>query len=157
MTVTLSNTVSGTSEQTQLTMTLPMELGEPTWLSASSGDPLYDPSLHQITWNGEVAFGLPETVSFSSVVSSTVTACTAAVVDAAVMDSQGTMTSMSATINVTVPDCNCTGGVNIVDVQEIAGRWNSTPLDPTYHPRFDLNGDDQITVLDLIISAQAWE
>ena len=156
VTVTLSNTMTAPFEHTQLTITLPEELGEPTWLGASSGNPVYDPILHQITWNGDVALDLPETVSFSSVMSATINVCMAPVVEALVEDSLGTTTPLSTAINVTVPDCNCTGSVNIVDVQEIAGRWNTTPLDPGYHPRFDLNGDGQITVLDLIISAQAW-
>jgi hypothetical protein len=51
-------------------------------------------------------------------------------------------------------DCNCE--VNIADVMQVARRWGARLGDPSYDPRFDLDQDGDIDIVDLSIVAAAW-
>lgn len=54
-------------------------------------------------------------------------------------------------------DLDCDGDIDIVDVQKVAGAWNSTAWSsPGYNPRADLDGNRQIDVLDIIAVASLW-
>ncbi len=55
-----------------------------------------------------------------------------------------------------MPDVNCSGAVNIVDIQLVAGRWGATLGQPEYLYEYDLNGNDEIDVNDIIIAANHW-
>ncbi|MFN2165905.1 MAG: hypothetical protein ACK2U9_06550, partial [Anaerolineae bacterium] len=156
ITASLVNTGTAISLATVATLTLPSELGAPTWLTSTSSSLVYNPATHQATWTGDVALGTPEVLAFSSVVSSTLTACGQLAVGGVVADTLGQVTGLAATVNLVVPDVNCSGQVNVVDIQLVAGHWNTTSPDPGYAPQFDLDGNDVIDVLDLIIAGEAW-
>lgn len=54
-------------------------------------------------------------------------------------------------------DVDCDGDVDIVDVQRVAGAWNSSGWgDPGYNPRYDLDGNRLIDVNDIIAVANLW-
>jgi hypothetical protein len=46
--------------------------------------------------------------------------------------------------------------VDIVDVQSVAGRWNSSVGSPTYDHRYDLDGDGDIDIVDVQTVAGRW-
>ncbi len=154
-TMTISHADGLPAPGVQVTMTLPSGLGAPTWLYASNSVLVYDPQAHRIAWTGDAPAGGPATLAWSSVISSTVTACSDLLVDAAV-NYNGVLTPHTATISLAAPDIDCSGNVTVADVQQAAARWGAPAGDPLYHPRYDLNADDVIDVLDLTIAAQAW-
>ena len=157
VTATLSNYATSPYVGTQVTLTLPSELGAPTWMAASTGSgPIYDPDSRQVLWSGDVTIGSNETVSFSSVVSPTLTACGTIMVTGEVTDTLGVLTPLEVVVNLAVPDVNCTGSVDIVDVQLVAGRWGATLGQPQYLYNYDLNGNDEIDVTDIILAANQW-
>jgi len=47
-------------------------------------------------------------------------------------------------------------GVGAEDVQLVAAHWREHPGHPGWDPRFDLNGDGQVTVADILRVAAAW-
>ena len=51
-------------------------------------------------------------------------------------------------------DCSCT--INITDVQEVASRWRTTDENPNWDPRYDLNDDGIITVVDIMLVVKHW-
>ena len=53
-------------------------------------------------------------------------------------------------------DVNCDGVIDIVDVQLVAGAWNSVAWTPGYSPRADLVRDGRIDIDDLIAIATLW-
>jgi hypothetical protein len=140
----------------QATMTLPVELGAPTWLSASAGVPVYDPVHHRIAWTGNVPAGGPTTIAFSSVISPGL-ATGGELVVASLVTYNAVTTPQTMTINLVVPDVNLSGSVTVVDIQQVTARWGAPVGDPLYHPRYDLNANDVIDVLDITLAAQAWE
>lgn len=71
-------------------------------------------------------------------------------------DTLGVLTPLEVVVNLAVPDVNCTGSVNIVDVQLVAGRWGATLGQPQYLYNYDLNGNDEIDVTDIILAANQW-
>ncbi|HSN76263.1 MAG TPA: C25 family cysteine peptidase [Anaerolineae bacterium] len=152
-TLTLSHDGGLPAPSVQVTMTLPIELGEPVWLSSPSL--IYDPVDHRITWSGDAAAGSPTTLAFSSVILPSLTICGELPLDALV-SYNGSNTPQSALVNLVVPDVDCSGSVDVVDIQQVAARWGSLTGDGIYHARYDLNADDAIDVLDIIAVAQLW-
>jgi hypothetical protein len=140
----------------QATMTLPVELGAPTWLSASAGLPVYDPVNHRITWTDDAPAGGPTTVAFSSLISPSL-ATGGELVVAGLVTYNAVTTPQTMTITLVIPDVNLSGSVTVSDIQQVTARWGAPAGDPLYHPRYDLNADDVIDVLDITIAAQAWE
>jgi hypothetical protein len=51
---------------------------------------------------------------------------------------------------------DCSGSVTVADIQQVSARWGAPAGDPLYHPRYDLNADAVLDVLDITIAAQAW-
>ena len=51
-------------------------------------------------------------------------------------------------------DCNCI--VDVADIMEVASRWRMTDDDPDWDPRYDLNGDGIITVVDIMLVVAHW-
>ena len=155
LTATMVNTGTAVSVGTQMTLSLASELEPP--VSATNGA-IYDSVNHQLLWTGDIDVTQPEQVAFTSVVSPTITACNQqAVVVGSVVDTLDVTISLSATVNIAVPDVNCTGNVDIVDIQLVAGRWGAILGQPEYLYEYDLNGNDAIDVTDIIIAATAWE
>ena len=150
-TFTLSNTGSAPSAVTWLTATLPNDL-----IFVASPSLAYNPILRRLTWQGTVAPGAPLTLTFSSIVSPTRTACGQLSVTASLRDELAQLTPLTAAVNLAVPDVDCSGAVNILDIQRVAGGWGAAAGDPGYDPRADLDGDDAIGVLDIIIAASHW-
>lgn len=153
-TLTTTAPVSTTAD---LTLTLPSALSVPTALTATSSTPVYQASSHQVLWSSEVTATMPEQVSFASVIDPSLTACGVVQVTGDIRDGLAASTSLSASVHLAVPDVDCDGDVDIVDVQLVARHWGVSPSDPFYHPRYDLNGDEAISVLDLAVVAQAWK
>ena len=58
---------------------------------------------------------------------------------------------------VAVPDVDCNGVVNVVDIQLVAARWNTSSGNPLFHARYDLNGDNAIDVADIVVVAGRWQ
>ncbi len=150
-TFTLSNTGNAPSARTWLTATLPADL-----TSVTSSSLTYDPILRRLTWQGPVAPAAPLTLTFNASVSPTRTTCGQFTVTAALRDELGQLTPLAAAVNLAVPDVDCSGAVNILDVQRVAGRWGAASGDPGYDPRDDLNGDDVIGLPDILIAASHW-
>lgn len=138
----------------QVTMTLPPDLGAPIWLSIPSLD--YDPAAHRITWNGDAPAGGPTLLAFSSVISSSLTACADLELAVAVAYRNVTRPQTSL-LSLVVPDVDCSGSMTVADIQQVAALWGTQAGDGLYHPRFDLNADDVIDVLDITAAAQAWQ
>lgn len=154
LTATMVNTGTAVSVGTQLTLSLGSELGTPV---SSTNGAVYDPFNHQLLWTGDVGVTQPEQVAFTSVVSPTISACNQqVVVVGSVVDTLNVTTPVSATVNIAVPDVNCSGNVDIVDIQIVAGRWGTTLGQPEYLYEHDLNGNDEIDVNDIIIAANHW-
>jgi len=149
-TLTVRNTGNAPSASTGLTVTLPADLVN-VWSSHLS----YNAQAHQLTWQGAAPVG---TLSFSflAVVSPAVTACGQLAVTAALRDQLGQTTALAASVSLAVPDVDCNGVVDIVDVQSLAARWDATQGDPAYHPRYDLDGNGVIDVRDIIVVANRW-
>jgi len=154
-TLSLSHADGLPAPSVQATMTLPAEFSAPTWLAASAGSPVYNPGSHTITWNGDVPAGSPTTLAFRSVISSSLTLSATLPVSATVTY-RGSTTSQAIAVGLAVPDVNGSGAVTVADIQEVAARWVSLAGSGSYHPRYDLNADDAIDVLDIIIAAEAW-
>lgn len=142
----------------QVTLTLPDELGDPLWMTSTVSSPVYSATTREITWTGTIDGGQTITISFASEVSSTLTACGLVTVAGQIYDTVAQVTTpISASVNLTVPDVNCSSAVDIADIQSVSARWGMTQADPDFHPRYDLNSDGAISVLDIAIAAQAWE
>lgn len=155
-TLTLSHESSLAASGVQVTMTLPAELGAPTWLAASSGSLVYDAVNHRVTWSDGVPAGQATQLAFRSQIAPGLAACADLLLDAAVAY-RGVTTSHLAVVGLVVPDVNCSGSVTVADIQLVAARWGSQAGDPAYHPLFDLNADDAINVLDITAVAQVWQ
>lgn len=156
-TLVISNAGNMTSPQTWLTATLPAGLAAPLWLTATAPTAFYDDASRQVRWQGPVAPASPVTVSFSSVISSTLSACGAISLPADLTDAWGNTLGRAAAINLAVPDVNCDGVVNIIDVQSVALRFGALPGDPWYDPHYDLDADGVIGVLDITLVASRWQ
>ncbi|MBN1560702.1 carboxypeptidase regulatory-like domain-containing protein [candidate division KSB1 bacterium] len=53
-------------------------------------------------------------------------------------------------------DVDCDGDVDIVDIQLVAGKWNSSCGDPGYDSRCDIDGDCDIDIVDIQRVAGQW-
>lgn len=157
ITFTASLTGVEVSSTVQLTLTLPVELGDPTALSATSSNAVYHPATRQVTWSGLVGPGTAEAVSFSSAFVPGVPACSEATVAGQARDGLAAVTALSAAVQAATPDVDCDGAVDIVDIQQVTARWGAAQGDPLYHPRYDLDGDGQIGLLDVVIVAGQWQ
>lgn len=155
-TLDLINTGTTPIAGVQVTLTLPGEIAAPTSLSASNSTPVYDPAHHWITWIGNANPG-HTLITAGSTILPTISACGQFTVSAEVVNPVGPTTLVSTTVNLAVPDVDCNGDVDIADIQQVAARWLLATGDPGYHPRYDLNADDVIDVLDVIIDANAWD
>jgi uncharacterized repeat protein (TIGR01451 family) len=154
--VDLLNTGTAPTSGTLVTITLPSELGTPTALSATTSTPVYDPLSHRVTWIGNAPAGRT-TISVTNLISPTITSCGQFAIHGEVTDGVSAATQLSAMVNLAVPDMDCTGAVDIGDIQQVAARWPLPASDPGYHPRYDLNADDVIDILDLVAAANAWQ
>jgi hypothetical protein len=117
----------------------------------------YDPQSRQVRWNGVVTPGLVETVSWRSVLSPGLGACDHVTISGQARDGLAALTPLEASLQITAPDVDCDGDIDIVDIQHVTARWGAALGDPAYHQRYDLDGDDQIGVLDVIIVASHWQ
>ncbi len=152
-----SNAGTAALAQTGVTLTLPSALGNPTALGGSLTPPQFDPLTRRVTWNGPVYFQQPVTLTVTTVVAPGPTSCAQVVLPGSVRDGAGSAHPVSSIIDLAVPDVNCSGSVNIVDIQTVAGHFAQVLGDPNYHPRYDLDGDDAIGVTDIILVAQSWQ
>lgn len=143
--------------QTEVTLTLPSALGDPIALGGSLTPPAFDPLTRRVTWDGPVYFQQPVSLTVSSVVTPALTSCAQVVLPGDVRDGAGGAHPVSASIDLAVPDVDCSGLVNIIDVQTVAGHFSQVAGDPNYHPRYDLDGNDVIGVTDVILAAQSWQ
>ncbi len=137
----------------QVAITLPAGLSAPAWLSTPAM--VYDPVAHGITWQGDAPAGSPTALAFGSVISPTLTGCSQLAVAALVSYNQAS-TPQSLLVNLVTPDVDCSGSVTVADIQQVAARWGAQAGDSLYHPRYDLNADDVIDVLDITAAAQVW-
>ena len=156
-TLVISNAGNMASPQTWLTATLPASLSAPLWLTATAPAVLYDDASRQLRWQGPAAPASPVTVSFSSAVSPTLTACGVISLPAHLTDAWGATLTRTAAVNLAVPDVNCNGIVNVVDVQAVAVRWGAAVGDPLYAPPYDLDANGIIDTLDVVRAATAWQ
>ena len=154
VTAMLQNTGVADAPGSDLTLTLPSDMGAPTALSPGM---TYNAISHTVSWVGDLAVMAPVTLNFTASASPSLVTCTALSVDGAVIDTLAASTPLSATVNVAVPDVNCSGNVDIVDIQLVAGRWAATLGEPEYLYEYDLNGNDAIDVNDIIIAAGHWD
>ncbi len=156
VTATLANS-GAMSTIGDLTLSLPTELEAPTSMtSTSSPIPVYDPLQHQVTWMGNVTPATVERVAFSSTISSGLSACGQVTVTGEVRDGLAAVTALEASVHLAVPDVDCNGRVDIVDVQQVTARWGTAQGGPGYHARYDLDGDNIIGVADVILVASHW-
>ena len=72
-------------------------------------------------------------------------------------DDLAALTTLSAAVQPVVPDVDCDGDVDIADIQQVTARWGAAQGDPLYDPRYDLNGDNQIDLLDVVVVAETWQ
>jgi hypothetical protein len=54
-------------------------------------------------------------------------------------------------------DINCSGLIDVVDVQLVAGAWNSVAWTPGYNPRADLVRDGHIDINDIMAVVNLWQ
>lgn len=55
-----------------------------------------------------------------------------------------------------VAPTTCDGQVDALDIQAVAAAWQSEVGQPGYDPRFDVDGDERITVVDVQTFAAQW-
>ncbi len=53
-------------------------------------------------------------------------------------------------------DLDCDNDVDIVDIMQLASRWNNSTGDPNYDVQYDLNGDKKIDIVDIMQVAAQW-
>ena len=51
-------------------------------------------------------------------------------------------------------DCDC--DVDVLDIMQVAVRWNTSVGDPDYDPTYDLDGDGDIDIMDILLAAVHW-
>lgn len=69
------------------------------------------------------------------------------------------VSTLTDTINFTVcywADVDCSDDVSIIDIQRIAGRWNSSAGDANYDPLLDVTRDGNIDIVDIQLVAGKW-
>ncbi len=65
----------------------------------------------------------------------------------------GVIIPLQSGVQAAVIDVDCDGDVDIVDIQLVTTLWGAAQGDPLYHPRYDLDGDGAIGVLDVVLAA----
>jgi hypothetical protein len=151
-TMTLSNPGNAPSAVAWLTATLPTDL-----VSVTSTSLVYDPPNHRLTWQGAVPVEPPVTLVFRGVISPARTACGLVEVAATLRDELGVVTPLSAAVAMAVPDVDCDGGVDVVDIQQVTAVWGTSQGDPGFDSQYDLDGDGVIGVQDIVIAAAHWQ
>ena len=152
-TLTLSNTGDAPSAMTWLTATLPADL-----VDVSSIDLVYDEQAHRLTWQGATPAAAPAvTLRFRAAIAPERSACGPIEVAAMLRDQLGQVSPLAASVQPAVPDVDCDGDVDIADIQLVAAAWGASLGDPGYHPRYDLDGDDLVGVLDIVMVAARWQ
>ena len=53
-------------------------------------------------------------------------------------------------------DVNCDCEVDVADIMQVASRWRMTDEDPHWDPRYDLDGDGIVTIVDIMKVATCW-
>ena len=51
-------------------------------------------------------------------------------------------------------DCDCE--ITVLDIMQVASRWEAQPGDPNYDPAYDLDNDGRITIADIMHVAAHW-
>ena len=55
-----------------------------------------------------------------------------------------------------VAPADCDGLVDALDIQAVALAWQTVPGQPAYNPRYDVDGDQVITIVDVQMVAAQW-
>lgn len=89
------------------------------------------------------------------------TAASFAIVDASLLLSgspiNAAVSGGSAVITVCYyADLDCDDAVTIIDIQKVAGRWNTEIGDPQYDPLYDIDHDGDIDIADIQMVAGQW-
>lgn len=105
-----------------------------------------------------LGIGVSGSLSFDCTLQDSFPAGTTRVTNTCTIDSDETDPEQdTATLaTVTCFDFNGDGVVDVVDIMEVASRWNATLGDPNYQARCDLNGDGCITVVDIMMVSAQW-
>ena len=53
-------------------------------------------------------------------------------------------------------DVDCNGSVDVYDIQQVAGAWNTRAGDPGYGVWLDQNQDGAVTIVDIMLVTAAW-
>lgn len=138
------------------TINMPTGLTAPTQLMATAPTVTYNAGAQQVLWDTSIAPEAAEQASFTTSLTSAQAVCSTITVTGQVIDDLNVTTNMTATLNLVVPDVDCDSDVDILDIQQITARWGANVGDATYHPRYDLDGDDTIGVQDIIADASHW-
>lgn len=153
VTASLENTGAADSPGSALTLTLPAAMSAPIALSPGM---TYSPISHTVAWAGDLPVAAAQVLTFTAGAESAPITCTALSVSGDVVDVLAASTALSATVNLAVPDVDCSGAVNVIDIQLVAGRWGAILGQPEYLYEYDLNGNDAIDVIDITIAANHW-
>lgn len=132
------------------------KLAAPTHLVATVPTVTYNAGLQQVLWDTHVVPQAAAQASFTTSILPAETVCQAITIDGQVTDDLNVTTNITATLNVVVPDVDCDNDVDILDIQQITARWGAHAGDLAYHPRYDLDADDMISVQDIIADASHW-
>ncbi|MER2597999.1 MAG: C25 family cysteine peptidase [Caldilineales bacterium] len=157
VTAHLTNTVAITTG-VDVALSLPAELLDPTALTASSSTPVYDNANRTVMWSGAVPGEGTAYATYTSAITAGTPGCTAITLTGSVTDDLMISSAMNtAIVHAVTPDVDCDGDVDVVDIQWVTARWGSAAGDTLYHQRYDLDGDDQIGLLDVVAAATAWQ
>ena len=153
VTALLENSGAADSPGSVMALTLPAGMGAPITLSPGL---TYSPISHTVSWVGDLPVIAAQVLTFTASAESAPITCTTLAVSGEVVDVLAASTALSATVNLAVPDVDCSGAVNVVDIQLVAGRWGAILGQPEYLYEYDLNGNDAIDVTDITIAANHW-
>ena len=143
-----------TGSQVDITIDLPSQVQAPTSLTANNFNVSYNAATHRIISSGSAPSSTEE-IGFAAPVDPSLQTCSSFTINWSALNVGTTQTGF-ATVNVAVPDVNCSGTVTVADIQEVAAHWGSASGDAVYHPRYDLNADDVIDVADIVAVVNAW-
>ncbi|MGB3219734.1 MAG: PA14 domain-containing protein, partial [Anaerolineae bacterium] len=54
------------------------------------------------------------------------------------------------------PDYTPPPGIGVEDIQTIVAHWGETPISPGWEPRFDLNADGRVDIIDVMRTGAVW-
>jgi hypothetical protein len=152
-----SNAGTPALAQTAVTLIVPLSLSDPTALGGGPPPPYFDPVARHVAWQGPVFFQQPVSLTVTSILTETLTTCGRVSLSGQIQDGAGGLRVVGTNIDLAVPDVNCSGGVDIIDVERVAARFGAVVGDNRYQARYDLDGDNTIGVADIVIVAQAWQ